>query len=98
MNSFQSGRVSTVPGTLSCKIRCMTKRLGGRPSKGERYAAKTRLPMPVADAVRAEHEESGMPISDVIARYVAVGIGLPEYAPVPPTETQQQELPVHLSA
>lgn len=98
MNSLQSWRVSTVPGTLPCKMSYMTKRLGGRPSKGERYAAKTRLPMPVAEAVRAEHEESGMPISDVIARYVAVGIGLPEYAPEPPTDTQQQELPVQLSA
>lgn len=71
---------------------------GGRPSKGERYAAKTRLPMPVADAVWAEHHATGMPVSDIIARYVALGIGLPQHAPKPPVDNQQQELPVTLTA
>lgn len=71
---------------------------GGRPSKGERYAAKTRLPMPVADAVWAESDATGMPISDVIARYVALGTGLAEYAPKPPHHDDQRALPMKMSA
>lgn len=66
---------------------------GGRPSKGDRYAAKTRLPRPVADAVWAIHEETGMAISDVIAGFVARGLNMPEHAPSV-RHQDQQELPL----
>lgn len=66
---------------------------GGRPSKGDRYAAKTRLPRPVADAVWAIHDETGMAISDVIAGFVARGLNMPEHAPRAP-QPQQRELPL----
>lgn len=66
----------------------------GRPSKGDRYAAKTRLPRPVADRVWEIHETTGMPISDVIAGFVARGLGMPEFAPPGADDLAQEELPL----
>jgi len=65
---------------------------GGRPSKGDRYAAKTRLPRPVADAVWALHDQTGAAVSDIIARFVALGLGMPEQAPALPESFNQEEL------
>lgn len=92
-------RVHLVPGTRNYILVTMSRHTGagGRPSKGERYAAKTRLPLPVADAVWAEAEQTGMPVSDVIARYVALGTGLVEYAPRPPS-ARQEPLPIKMTA
>lgn len=65
---------------------------GGRPSKGDRYAAKTRLPRAVADAVWAMHDETGAPVSDIIARFVALGLDMPEHAPALPSAHNQEAL------
>ena len=65
---------------------------GGRPSKGDRYAAKTRLPRAVADAVWAIHDETGAAVSDIIARFVALGLEMPEHAPVLPNARSQEAL------
>ncbi len=59
--------------------------MAGRPSKGDRYAARTSLPRPVADAVWAMHDQTGAAVNDIIARFVALALNMPEYAPpLPP--------------
>lgn len=73
-------------------VMVMTMSTGGRPSKGDRYAAKTRLPRPVADAVWEIHNQTGAAVSDIIARFVALGLGMPEQAPALPESLNQEEL------
>lgn len=53
----------------------------GPPSKGERYFVRSRLPMPVAEAVWKIHFETGATISDIIANLAANALGMPEHAP-----------------
>lgn len=54
---------------------------GGRPSKGDRYAGRATLSRRVAEAVWAIHDETGATVSDIVARFVALGLEMPEYAP-----------------
>lgn len=54
----------------------------------------TRLPMPIYEVIKARSEETGMPVSDIVATLVAMGVGMPEFAPVPPKNEYQQELPL----
>ncbi len=61
----------------------------GRRSKGPRVVMTTRLPDPLADAVRAYAERDGLSYSDAIANVVARHFGM---APVaqPKKDSQMQ--------
>lgn len=69
---------------------------GGRKSKGDRQALLSRVPDPIADAVRERADERGMTVSDYIASLLAREVGLAELAPeVAPRSTHQEELPIN---
>jgi len=77
---------------LMCQIARMPNRVsqgGGRPSKGERVRMLSRVPTPVAEAVRAEAERLNLGWSDVIANALADRYGLPQVA-VPETNDQMR--------
>ncbi len=52
----------------------------GRPSKGDRVIMTTRLPKPLADAVRQRAEEDDLSFSEVVANAVAASFGRPPVA------------------
>ncbi len=66
---------------------------GGRPSKGPRDRVVTRLPEPLAEAVREAAAESPYASqNDFIVALFADVLGRPEYKPTP--RMQQEELPL----
>jgi hypothetical protein len=67
---------------------------GGRRSKGDRDQIITRPPRAVGDAVRAAADNSGMSISDYIAKVLADLHGLPELAPAAHLPVDQGVLPI----
>lgn len=69
---------------------------GGRKSKGDRQALLSRVPDPIAEAVRERAEERGMTVSDYIASLLAREVGMTELAPeAPATVHHQEELPIN---
>lgn len=48
------------------------KKPSGRPSKGERHAFATRVPMVYAERVVAGANETGLPYGEFIARLIAL--------------------------
>lgn len=66
---------------------------GGRPSKGDRHAFKTRIAMPVAERLVAEADARGMPWGDYIEAVVAQAHGFDVVLPEKRVDDpQQQEL------
>lgn len=53
----------------------------------------TRTALPVAERVQANAEALGMPYGEYISMLVADVLGMPEYAPRPPGN-HQEELPL----
>ena len=86
---------ATRPGRMS-DFRCgrcdsaLMKRAGtlgaGRPSKGDRVIMTTRLPKPLADAVRQRAEEDDLSFSEVVANAVAASFGQPPVAVPGPSD------------
>ena len=66
---------------------------GGRPSKGDRDQILTRPSVELGEVVRAAADDSGMSISEYVAKVLAEAHGLPELAPQP-HPTNQGELPI----
>jgi len=62
-----------------------------RASKGDRDIMVTRPARQVGDEVRRRADESGLSISEFIARTLAIEVGLPNLAPQPRCD---QELPM----
>ncbi len=58
----------------------------GRPSKGDRVIMTTRLPKPLADAVRQRAEEDDLSFSEVVANAVAASFGQPPVAVPGPSD------------
>lgn len=63
---------------------------GGRPSKGDRQPLVSRVPTPIAEAVRQRAAQSGLSINDYIARLLASDVGMAQLAPAQHFE----ELPI----
>jgi hypothetical protein len=57
---------------------------GGRKHKGPREPILTRVPAPLADAVRARADESGQTVNDYVATVLAKEHHMLQYAPPPP--------------
>ena len=57
------------------------KSAAGRKSKGDRKSLITRLPSPIADAVRDCATERGMTLSDYIGSVLTQEVGLSELVP-----------------
>ena len=66
---------------------------GGRKSKGDRQPLISRVPSPIADAVRDRAEERGMTLSDYIASVLARDVGLATLAPQASIR-HDEELPI----
>ena len=66
---------------------------GGRKSKGDRQALISRIPDPIADAVRERADERGMSLSDYIASVLAREVGMSDLAPESAVH-HQEELPI----
>jgi len=67
---------------------------GGRKSKGDRQPLISRVPSPIADAVRDRAEERGMSLSDYIASVLARDVGLATLAPQASIR-HDEELPIN---
>ena len=67
---------------------------GGRKSKGDRQPLLSRVPSPIADAVRDCAEERGMTLSDYIASVLARDVGLSELVPQASIH-HDEELPIN---
>ncbi len=65
----------------------------GRRHKGEREVMTTRLPKPLAEAVRLRAEENDTSFSDEIANAVAASFGLAPVVPVTPRQQDPLDLP-----
>ncbi len=65
---------------------------GGRPSKGDRKAMKTRPPRPLAERAEAEAARLGIPVSDLIANALAKSLGEVEPFPAPSADSNQLKL------
>ena len=80
MSDFRCGRCNSAlmkrAGTLGA----------GRPSKGDRVIMTTRLPKPLADAVRQRAEEDDLSFSEVVANAVAASFGQPPVAVPGPSD------------
>jgi hypothetical protein len=63
----------------------------GRRSKGPREVMTTRLPTPLADALRQRAEDNGLSFSEEIANAVATVLGHPPVAA--PRQQEQVKLP-----
>lgn len=67
---------------------------GGRKSKGDRQSMISRVPSPIADAVRDRAAERGMSLSDYIASVLARDVGLAKLAPQAAVR-HDEELPIN---
>ncbi|MFC3690452.1 hypothetical protein [Aquipuribacter hungaricus] len=70
---------------------------GGRPNKGDRDLLVTRPARAVGDVVRARADEQGLTISEYIATVLAEVHNMPQHAPRPAREPQE-ELPLSRTA
>ena len=68
--------------------------MAGRHGKGPRHAFMTRTAIPVAEVVRSNAQQLGMPCGEYISMLVADVLGMPEHAPRPPAQQTQEELPL----
>ena len=66
---------------------------GGRKSKGDRQPLLSRVPSPIADAVRDCADERGMTLSDYIASVLARDVGLSALVPQASIH-HNEELPI----
>ena len=64
------------------RVRFMRERRSnaGRKSRGERELFATRLPLPLADQLRAQAEEQDLSLTDTLANLVAAAYGYPPVA------------------
>lgn len=92
-NSNPAACWSRVSETPPATMVDMSARIG-RTSKGDRHVIVTRPQRPVADVVIREAAAAGMSISDYVAAVLAHAHGMPQYAPLPQTPMDQQELPL----
>lgn len=64
-----------------------TGRPNGRPSKGDRVVVYSRMPRPQAEAVKQLADARGMPVSDLVAGLVALGLRHQGELPAPTQES-----------
>jgi hypothetical protein len=64
----------------------------GRKSKGDRDNFAVKPMRPVGDVIRANADRLGMTYGEYCAALLSTALGMPEYAPRPITD-EQQELP-----
>jgi hypothetical protein len=60
----------------------------GRPSKGDRTVLWSRVPTKVAEAIKAEAAQRGLPYGDVAAEILSAHYG-EDYAPTRPSRDQE---------
>lgn len=76
------GVSSQLQGSKTCRTAAMAMhRRPGRPSKGQRELVRARLPKPLAAALRAEAQDRGLSINDLIGELVARETGVPYSTP-----------------
>ncbi len=60
----------------------------GRPSKGDRTVFYCRVPSKVAEQIKAEADERGLPLTDVVAEILSAHYGV-DYAPTRTSRDQE---------
>lgn len=66
---------------------------GGRKSKGDRQSLISRVPSPIADAIRDRAEERGISLSEYVGSVLARDVGMSELVPQASIR-HDEELPI----